>query len=100
MRYDGWGNLTPSGYFKFDLGESAFSDYSGFHRHAQAFGGACGESASPRTAAIKLIQYCRPFARAIVATDIFPTTQVVSDAFRRLPSLSACVSLSVNRFVV
>lgn len=21
VRYDGWGNLTPSGYFKFDLGE-------------------------------------------------------------------------------
>lgn len=21
IRYDGWGNLTPSGYFKFDLGE-------------------------------------------------------------------------------
>lgn len=20
IRYDGWGNLTPSGYFKFDLG--------------------------------------------------------------------------------
>lgn len=20
VRYDGWGNLTPSGYFKFDLG--------------------------------------------------------------------------------
>ncbi|CAM9806742.1 unnamed protein product [Pylaiella littoralis] len=26
IRYDGWGNLTPSGYFKFDLGPDAFRD--------------------------------------------------------------------------
>lgn len=24
IRYDGWGNLTPSGYFKFDLGVFLF----------------------------------------------------------------------------
>ncbi|CAM9252128.1 unnamed protein product, partial [Scytosiphon promiscuus] len=26
IRYDGWGNLTPSGYFKFDLGPDSFRD--------------------------------------------------------------------------
>eukprot|EP00903_Cladosiphon_okamuranus_P006653 g6496.t1 len=87
VRYDGWGNLTPSGYFKFELGPDAFRDDV-----LKRLGGP--ESAEQFD---KLLAECQPLMEAASA---LPSLSLRSDAWaavtmlRFLPALQKVIPLA------